>query len=276
MFGQTALGAGTPFGGARTQTSSANSKAFEVVSPPEDSISSLAFSPAALQQNFLIAGSWDNNVRNSIVSAYLNNCFENKFNFVHNWSLFCWNVCIVKVRCWEVEPTGKTVPKSMQTMDGPVLDVCWTDVSTINSLHLLVTSLLVSFLIKVNCFVCFQDGTKVMMASCDKQVKCWDLGSNQTIQVAQHDAPVKTCHWIKSPTYSCLMTGSWDKTLKFWDLRSANPIMTINLPERCYGAAVVSTTLIQSLIVVCEHFIIINVCCSRISPWQLSLLLGGI
>lgn len=65
MFGQTALGTGTPFGGARTQTAPANSKAIEVVSPPEDSISSLAFSPAALQQNFLIAGSWDNNVRDT-------------------------------------------------------------------------------------------------------------------------------------------------------------------------------------------------------------------
>jgi len=30
----------------------------------------------------------------------------------------------------------------------------------------------------------------------------------------QHDAPVKTVHWIKGSSYSCLMTGSWDKTLK--------------------------------------------------------------
>lgn len=39
-------------------------KDFEVVSPPDDSISSLAFSPATLPQNFLIAGSWDNQVFN--------------------------------------------------------------------------------------------------------------------------------------------------------------------------------------------------------------------
>lgn len=37
-------------------------KDFEVVSPPDDSISSLAFSPSSLPQNFLIAGSWDNQV----------------------------------------------------------------------------------------------------------------------------------------------------------------------------------------------------------------------
>lgn len=64
-----------------------------------------------------------------------------------------------------------------------------------------------------------QDGSKVFVASLDKQVKCWDLGSDQVMQVAQHDGPVKTCHWVKGSNYNCLMTGSWDKTLKFWDTR---------------------------------------------------------
>lgn len=76
------------------------------------------------------------------------------------------------------------------------------------------------------------------MAGCDKQAKMWDLASNQVVQVAQHDAPIKTCHWIKATNYTCLMTGSWDKTLKFWDTRSAAPIMSIALPERCYCADV--------------------------------------
>lgn len=29
-----------------------------------------------------------------------------------------------------MEQTGKTIPKSMQTMGGPILDVCWSDVSS--------------------------------------------------------------------------------------------------------------------------------------------------
>merc|ERR1711994_436029 len=33
-------------------------------------------------------------------------------------------------------------------------------------------------------------------------------------------------------------TGSWDKTLKFWDLRSQNPILSVALGERCYAADV--------------------------------------
>ncbi len=68
--------------------------------------------------------------------------------------------------------------------------------------------------------VCWHDdGTKVFMASCDKQVKMWDLATNQTMQVAEHAAPVRSVRWVKAPNYTALMTGSWDKTLKFWDTR---------------------------------------------------------
>lgn len=37
-------------------------KDIEVTQPPDDTVSALAFSPATMQQNFLIAGSWDNSV----------------------------------------------------------------------------------------------------------------------------------------------------------------------------------------------------------------------
>lgn len=41
----------------------------EVTQPPDDSISALAFSPASLTQNYLIAGSWENSVslRNKLI-----------------------------------------------------------------------------------------------------------------------------------------------------------------------------------------------------------------
>ncbi|NP_001040273.1 mRNA export factor [Bombyx mandarina] len=162
--------------GSQISTGSNNpNKDVEVSSPPDDTVSALEFSPPSVTlHTFLIAGSWD-----------------------------------CQVRCWEVETSGKTVPKAAQPMDGPVLDVAWHD-----------------------------DGTKVFMASTDKSVKCWDLAANQTMQVAAHDAPVKTCHWIKAPNYTCLMTTSWDKTLKFWDTRTAVPSMTLNLTERAYCADV--------------------------------------
>jgi len=114
------------------------------------------------------------------------------------------------VRCWEIQlHNGQSVPKAEQTMTGPILDVCW-----------------------------HEDGTKAFMASADKQVKVWDLASNQTMTVAAHDAPIKVCRWVKASNYEALMTGSWDKTVKFWDTRSPNPIMSIDVGERVYAADV--------------------------------------
>merc|ERR1719195_429365 len=34
------------------------------------------------------------------------------------------------------------------------------------------------------------------------------------------------------------MTASWDKTIKFWDTRAPNPMLSIDLPERAYCADV--------------------------------------
>lgn len=51
-----------------------------------------------------------------------------RYNNLHMCHILSYNV-LFQVRCWEVEQTGKTIPKSMQTMQGPVLDVCWSDVS---------------------------------------------------------------------------------------------------------------------------------------------------
>lgn len=44
---------------------------------------------------------------------------------------------------------------------------------------------------------------------------CVSLGFNRYYNLLfQHEGPIRTIHWIKAPNYSCVMTGSWDKTLK--------------------------------------------------------------
>lgn len=49
---------------------------------------------------------------------------------------------------------------------------------------------------------------------CDKQAKMWPLltGGAPTT-VGMHDAPIKEIAWI--PEMNLLVTGSWDKTLKY-------------------------------------------------------------
>ncbi|MCD9638495.1 Poly(A)+ RNA export protein rae1 [Datura stramonium] len=51
-----------------------------------------------------------------------------------------------------------------------------------------------------------------------------------------HDAPIKELAWI--PEMSLLVTGSWDKSLRYWDLRQPNPAHVQQLPERCYALTV--------------------------------------
>ena len=72
------FGGGGSFGGATVfnnqQQSSFNNAAkqnIEVASPPDDSVSSLEFSPSALPSTYLVAGSWDNNVRFIPINAVL-------------------------------------------------------------------------------------------------------------------------------------------------------------------------------------------------------------
>ncbi|KAL4375933.1 hypothetical protein GQ457_02G016320 [Hibiscus cannabinus] len=144
-----------------------------VAQPPSDSVSSLSFSPKA---NFLIATSWDN-----------------------------------QVRCWEISWNGTAVgstPKASITHDQLFLCSAWKD-----------------------------DGMTVFSGGCDKQVKMWPLLSGgQPTTVAMHDTPIKEVAWI--PEMNLLATGSWDKTLKYWDTRQSNPVNTQQLPDRCYALTV--------------------------------------
>uniref|UniRef100_A0A0N5A796 WD_REPEATS_REGION domain-containing protein n=1 Tax=Parastrongyloides trichosuri TaxID=131310 RepID=A0A0N5A796_PARTI len=112
------------------------------------------------------------------------------------------------VRVWQVSDAGQSEAKLMQNIGAPVLNISW-----------------------------FDDGSKLFIAGADKQARVWDLASNQLAVVGTHDEPVSTCDWISSPAYSCLMTGSWDKTLKFWDMRqmpTQTSLATLQMNEKIY------------------------------------------
>ncbi len=90
----TAFGASFGSGLAVASSNYNANKDTEVASPPSDSISSLSFSPAA---NYLIATSWDN-----------------------------------QVRCYEVQANGQSAGKAAISHDQPVLCSDWSaDGSTV-------------------------------------------------------------------------------------------------------------------------------------------------
>jgi mRNA export factor len=114
-----------------------------------------------------------------------------------------------EVRCWDVQSNGTSTPVGMIKHDKAVLDVAWSS-----------------------------DGQAVFSSSADKTVKMWQLGTNAQSVIAAHDAPIR--HVYYSPDMGngspCIVTGSWDKTVKYWDVRapSGSPMGTIPLPDKVF------------------------------------------
>jgi len=113
------------------------------------------------------------------------------------------------IRIWEISNNGEIVPRLHHNLQAPILDSCWSN-----------------------------DGTKSYICGVDKSGYMWDIATNQMTKIAGHDAPIKTIRYIQGQSYTCVMTGGWDKKLKFWDLRTQNPMSVIELSDRIYCAAV--------------------------------------
>lgn len=79
-----------------------------------------------------------------------------------------------------------------------------------------------------------QDGQKIASGGADKQAKMCDLATMTTIQVAQHDSAVRCVRTFEANGSPMLVTGSWDKTIKYWDLRQQTPAATVTCQERIY------------------------------------------
>jgi len=157
---------------AQTSTTGDISKDVALNSPPEDSVSDLAFSPVS---EHLAVASWDK-----------------------------------KVRIYEINDQGQSEGKAFFEHEAPVLNCCWSP-----------------------------DGTKVVGAGADKAARMLDLSGNTTtpVQVAAHDSPIRCCHMIQNPGNSSsplLITGAWDKTVKYWDVRQQTPIGSLQCQERIY------------------------------------------
>lgn len=69
----------------------------------------------------------------------------------------------------------------------------------------------------------------------DNNIKVLDLVSGQTTQVKAHDQPVKCVRTFTANGTPMAVTGSWDKTIKYWDFRSDQPAMTVACQERVYA-----------------------------------------
>jgi hypothetical protein len=94
------------------------------------------------------------------------------------------------VRCWDVDTsTGKATPVGMQRHEKPAMCCGWRG-----------------------------DGGAILSGGADGKGMSWEISTGQWTQIAQHDAPIIGIFYSDVPS-PCVITGSWDKTVKFWDPR---------------------------------------------------------
>ncbi|KAL7479286.1 hypothetical protein ACHAW6_005024 [Cyclotella cf. meneghiniana] len=103
------------------------------------------------------------------------------------------------------------------------------------------------------------DGSTVFSVGADKAVRMWNLTqpplNNIPQQIGAHDQPIKSVAFL--PSTNLIVSGSWDKMLKFWDVRQQSPVGILQLPDKCYDLDVRDSL----MVVACagRHIITYNV-----------------
>ena len=52
---------------------------------------------------------------------------------------------------------------------------------------------------------------------------------------------------MKAPNYTCVLTSSFDKTIKAWDMRQQNPVATVQMPDKAYCVDVMYPMVVAGL-----------------------------
>ena len=66
----------------------------------------------------------------------------------------------------------------------------------------------------------------------------YDLGATQQSVLGTHEAPVRSV--VFAPAAGVLVSGSWDRTTKLWDVRSGQLVAHANQPDKARARRVAS------------------------------------
>ncbi|XP_034200563.1 protein RAE1-like isoform X2 [Prunus dulcis] len=188
-------------------------KSFEVAQPPNDSISSLSFSP---KSNILVATSWDNQVRCwEIHQSGTNLASQPKAAISHDHPVLCstWKEdgttvfsggCDKQVKMW---PLGGQ-PVTVAMHDAPITEIAW-----IPEMSLLVTG------------------------SWDKTLKYWDVRQPNPVHTQQLP---ERCYAL-SVRYPLMVVGTADRNLVVFNLQNPQTefkriVSPLKYQTRCVAA----------------------------------------
>lgn len=140
---------------------------------------------------------WENGPEDTISAIR----FSNVQNFEHDPQFVSSSSWDGMVKVWEISKSMSNLQAKFQgdtNMEAPVLGHCWS-----------------------------ADNSSLFGACADNSVKMWDLKSNSVTKVAEHAS------WAKDVFFddrnNILITSGWDGHLKFWDMKSSQPALDINM-----------------------------------------------
>jgi len=84
-----------------------------------------------------------------------------------------------------------------------------------------------------------KDGSFYIAGAADANVYAMDMTSTEQAQIGTHEKPVSSVRVVDVPGCNgpIVASGSWDKTVKFWDVRQSaeTPATTLTCKERVYS-----------------------------------------
>ncbi|KAG6819976.1 hypothetical protein H0H93_006879 [Arthromyces matolae] len=93
---------------------------------------------------------------------------------------------------------------------------------------------------------CFSDASHAFSGGLDTSVRELDLGTESMRILGAHNDSISSMAYVRDS--NMLVSGSWDRTLRFWDSRASSPQQSSHdTPERIYQLDVVNNTLVVAM-----------------------------